>query len=66
MIPYFVDQDKMQRCTLTQIHSDYLCSTGGWEGTGKGLRVKQPLRRIDAKASSNSNFLQKQHWQKEF
>ena len=64
MIKYLVDQDKMRRNTLTQIYSDYPCSTGGCEGTGKGLRVKQPPRRMDAEASSNSNLLQEQHWQK--
>ena len=47
---YLVDQDKTRRNTLTQIHSDYLCSTGGCEGTSKTLRVMQPPV---------------QHWQKE-
>ena len=40
---YLVDQDEMRRHnTFTRIHSEYPCSTGGCEGTGKGLRVKQP------------------------
>ena len=55
---YLVVQDKMRRNTLTQIHSDYPCSTEGCEETGKGLPIKQPLRRIDAEASLNSNLLQ--------
>ena len=63
---YLVDQDKMRRKTLTQIHSDNPCSTAGYEGTGKDLRFKQPFRRIDAEASTNRNLLQKQHRQKEF
>ena len=63
---YLVDQDKMRRKTLLKFHSDNPCSTGGCKGTGKGLRVKQPQRRIDAEASTNSNLLLKQHRQKEF
>ena len=62
---YLVDQGKMRRKASTQIHSDNPSSTGGCKGTGKGLRVKQPPRRIDTEASTNSNLLQKQHWQKE-
>ena len=52
--------------TLTQMHSNYPCYTEGCEGTDKGLRVKHPLRGIDAEACSNNNLLQEQHWQKEF
>ena len=47
---YLADQVKMRRKTLTQIHTHNPCSTAGCKGTGKGLRVKQPLRRIEAKA----------------
>ena len=54
---YFVDQDKIQQHnTFTWIHPDYPCSTGGCEGTGKSFRVKQPPRRLDAEASSKSNY----------
>ena len=54
---YFVDQNKIRRHnTFTRIHSDYPCSTGGCEGTNKGLRVKQPLISLDAEASSKSNY----------
>ena len=54
---YFVDQDKIwQHNTFTRIHSDYPCSTGGCEGTSKGLCVKQPPRRLDAEKSSKSNY----------
>ena len=63
---YLVDEDYVQRNTLAPIHSNYPCSTEDCEGVGKGLRIKQPPRRIDTEAPSNSNLLQKQHWQKEF
>ena len=54
---YLVDQDKIRRHnTLTQIHLEYPCSTVGCKGTGKGLCVKQPPRRLDAEASSKSNY----------
>ena len=54
---YLVDQDKIRwHNTFTPIHSDYPCSTGGCEGTGKDLRVKQSPRRLDAAASSQSNY----------
>ena len=54
---YLVDQDKIRRHnTFTQIPSDYPCSTGGCEGTGKGLRVKQPPRRLDAEASLKNTY----------
>ena len=54
---YFVDQDKIPRHnTFTRIHSDYPCFTGGCKGTGKGLRVKQPPRRLDAEASLKSSY----------
>ena len=53
---YLVDQDKIRRHNiLTQVHSDYPCSTGDCKGTGKGLRVQQPPRRIDAEASSKED-----------
>ena len=54
---YLGDQDKIRRHnTFTRIHSDYPCSTIGCEGTGKGLRGKQPPRRLDAEASSKSSY----------
>ena len=54
---YLVDQDKIRpHNTFTRIHSNYPCSTEGCEGTGKGLRVKQPPRRLDTEASSKSNY----------
>ena len=46
----------MRRIAITQIHSDNPCCTGGCEGTGKGLRVKQPPRRIDALASTELTY----------
>ena len=58
---YLVDQNKIRRHnTFSRIHSDYPCSTGGCEGTGKGLRVKQPPRKLDAEASSKSNYTAKE------
>ena len=56
---YLVDQDKNWRHNTFRLLGyikDYSCSTGGCEGTGKRLRVKQPPRRLDAEASSKSNY----------
>ena len=51
------DQDKIRRhYTFTRIHSDYPCSSGSCKGSGKGLRVKHTPRRLDAEASSKSNY----------
>ena len=62
---YLVNQDKTRwHNTFTRINSDYPCSTGGCEGTGKGLHVKQPPRRLDAEALQRVTILQEQHSQK--
>ena len=63
---YLVDQDKMRRKTITQIHSDKSCSTGGCEGTGKSLRVQQPPRRIDAEASTKLTYFRSNTGKKNF
>ena len=56
-IIYLVDQDKIRgHNTFIRIHSDYPCSAGGCEETGKGLRVKQLLRSLDAEASSKNKY----------
>ena len=63
---YFVDQDKMRRKTITQIHSDNPCSTGGCEGIDKDLRVKQPPRRIDAEGSIKLTYCKSNTGKKNF